>query len=76
VGRAYDVAVLGAGPATYTGLTLGLNVKPFSSASYKPLAGWLFRPEIRWDHSFETNAYNDFTDDNQFTIGFDFVMVW
>jgi len=68
--------VLGAGPATYTGLTLGLNVKPFSSASYKPLAGWLFRPEIRWDHSFETNAYNDFTDDNQFTIGFDFVMVW
>jgi hypothetical protein len=71
-----DGIALGAGPATYTELTLGLNVKPFHSASYKPLAGLLFRPEVRWDHSFETNAFNDFTDDNQFTVASDFVLVF
>lgn len=68
--------VLSAGPATYTELTLGLNVKPFHKASYKPLAGMLMRPEVRWDHSFDTDAFNDFTDNNQFLFSTDFVVVF
>ncbi|MBC8065202.1 MAG: outer membrane beta-barrel protein, partial [Chlorobia bacterium] len=68
--------VLGAGPATYTELTLGLNIKPFSSASNKPLATMMVRPEVRWDHSFDTNAFNDFTDDDQFTIATDVYVVF
>jgi hypothetical protein len=67
---------IGAGPATYTELTLGLNIKPFSNASYKPLAGMLVRPEVRWDHSFLTNAYDGFTDNNQFTVASDFYLVF
>jgi len=68
--------VLSAGPATYTELTLGLNIKPFHNASYKPLAGMLMRPEVRWDHSFDTDAFNDFADDNQFLFSTDFVVVF
>jgi hypothetical protein len=67
---------LGAGPATYTELTFGLNIKPFSKASYKPLAGMLIRPEIRWDHSFDTNAFDNFTEPNQLTLASDFIVTW
>jgi hypothetical protein len=74
-GKPSGIAI-GAGPATYTELTLGLNIKPFMSASYKPLAGMLVRPEVRWDHSFLTNAYDGFTDNNQFTVASDFYITF
>lgn len=67
---------IGAGPNTYTELTLGLNIKPFHNASYKPLAGMMVRPEVRWDHSFINDAYDGFTDDNQFTFASDFYIVF
>jgi len=36
----------------------------------------LVRPEVRWDHSFLTNAYDGFTDNNQFTVASDFYIVF
>ena len=68
--------VLGAGPATYTELSLGLNIKPFANASSDWMKTALIRPEVRWDHSLETNAFNDFKDNNQFTVASDFVITW
>jgi hypothetical protein len=60
----------------YTELTFGANIKPFSKATYKPLANLLIRPEIRWDHSFDANAFNNFTEPNQLTLMTDFVFTW
>jgi hypothetical protein len=67
---------IGAGPATYTELTFGLNVKPFSNSPKSWMKNLLVRPEVRWDHSFETRAYDNFTNDDQFTIASDFVVVF
>lgn len=67
---------LSAGNQTYTELTFGANIKPFSKASYKPLANLLIRPEIRWDHSYDGNAFDNFTEPNQLTLMSDFVFTW
>jgi len=53
-----------AGAATYTELTVGLNLTP-----YKTL---LIRPEARWDWA-NKQAYNDFGDQQQFTLGMDVI---
>jgi len=60
----------------YSELTWGANIKPFSKSSKKWLASTLVRPEIRWDHSFSADAYNDFKDDNQVTLATDFVITF
>ena len=64
------------GSPTYTELTFGLNIKPFSKSSKKWLASTLIRPEIRWDHSFDTNAYDNFTEPNQLTLASDFIITF
>ncbi len=68
--------ILGAGKASYTELTFGANIKPFSKATYKPLANLLIRPEIRWDHSFDANAFDNFSEPNQLTLMSDFIFTW
>jgi hypothetical protein len=67
---------IGAGPATYTELTLGFQIKPFSNSSKTWLKNALIRPEVRWDHSFDTNAFDNFTNNNQFTAASDFIVVF
>jgi putative OmpL-like beta-barrel porin-2 len=76
LGLPNNSTVLGAGPATYTELTFGLNIKPFSKSDKKWLASTLLRPEIRWDHSFDTNAYDNFTEPNQLTLASDFIITF
>lgn len=56
----------------YVELTLGAN--------YRPTCKWIFRPEIRWDWSDVKSPaltvdgmFNDFTDDSQVTLAFDFI---
>jgi len=60
----------------YSELTWGMNIKPFSKASPKWLNTALIRPEVRWDHSFSTDAFNDFKDDNQVTLMTDFIVTF
>jgi len=36
----------------------------------------LIRPEVRWDHSYNTDAFDNFTDNNQVTIASDFVVTF
>jgi hypothetical protein len=83
-GNPKGVAV-GAGPNTYTELTFGLNIKPFADSPKNWLKTALIRPEIRWDHSYDANAYDvakgscqpcTFTDNNQFTLASDFVVTF
>jgi Putative beta-barrel porin-2, OmpL-like. bbp2 len=74
-GNPNGIAV-GAGPATYTELTFGLNVKPFANSPKNWMKNLLVRPEVRWDHSFDTNAYDNFTNNNQFTVASDFIVTF
>jgi hypothetical protein len=60
----------------YSELTWGMNIKPFSKASAKWLNTALIRPEVRWDHSYSTNAFDNFTDNNQVTIASDFIITF
>ena len=56
----------------YYGLSLGAN--------WRPNCRWIFRPEIRWDYSDvsapslgNTGMFDDFTSDNQLTLGGDII---
>jgi Putative beta-barrel porin-2, OmpL-like. bbp2 len=60
----------------YTEFTWGANIKPFSKTSKKWLNTALIRPEIRWDHSFSADSFNNFKDDNQVTLATDFVITF
>jgi hypothetical protein len=59
------------GSTTYGAITVGLNYKPFTE---KRLEGVLVRPEVRYDRSFDTKPFNDQTEDEQFTAGFDVIV--
>jgi hypothetical protein len=65
--------------ATYTALTAGVTYKPSVSS---PLSGFLFRPEVRWDHAFSsgkafnTNAPGDKGTLDQVTIAADVVVTF
>ena len=68
--------VVGGGRATYTELTLGVTWKPDVP---EPFKGFMVRPEVRWDHSdrksFGVGVPNTVgANNNQFTIGGDFVL--
>ena len=60
----------------YTEFTWGMNIKPFSKSKAKWLSTALIRPEVRWDHSYNTNAFDNFRDDNQVTIASDFIVTF
>jgi hypothetical protein len=51
---------------TYAALTVGLNVKPYENL--------LFRPEVRWDWASGNKPFDDSSDNDQFTAGFD--VIW
>jgi len=51
---------------TYGELTFGVNVKPYENL--------LFRPEVRWDWASGNKPFDDSSDNDQFTLGFD--MIW
>jgi hypothetical protein len=71
------IFIISAPQATaYSELTWGMNIKPFSKTSAKWLNTALMRPEVRWDHSFSTDAFNNFKDDNQVTLATDFVITF
>jgi hypothetical protein len=60
------------GEATFTSLTLGLNYKAYENVR--------IRPEVRWDWSDfdegDIGAFDDFSDNNQFTAAFDVVLTF
>jgi len=60
----------------YSELTFGMNIKPFSKSKAKWLNTALIRPEVRWDHSYNTDAFDNFTDNNQVTIASDFIVTF
>lgn len=63
--------VVSSGPNTYTELTIGMTYKPPVPT---PIANLALRPEIRWDHSYENPAFNDFRNANAVTIGGDLIL--
>lgn len=61
-------ALVGGGGTTYSALTVGLNWKPYEKL--------LVRPEVRWDWAQNNtkNPFDDASDIDQFTLGFD--VIW
>ncbi len=59
------------GPTTYYAVTLGANYKP---PVEKRFEGLVLRPEVRWDWSSDTNAFDAGTKDHQFTAGIDLII--
>lgn len=69
----YPATVLGAGPATYGEITLGLTWKPTLPVPY--VSTFAVRPEVRYDRTLtNTKAYNDFKDRGQFTFATDLIV--
>lgn len=57
----------------YSELTLGANIK--LPGLPERLEGTMLRPELRYDRTLnDVNAYNDFKDKDQFTVGVDLVV--
>jgi hypothetical protein len=68
----FDQRTVGGAETTYGAITLGLNIKPTVS---KPLASLVIRPEVRYDRALNgTHPFNDSSDRDQFTAGFDFII--
>ncbi|MBY0408414.1 MAG: outer membrane beta-barrel protein, partial [Rickettsiales bacterium] len=65
---------VGGGKTTYGMLTAGVNITPDFKCQY--LKGMRFRPEVRYDKSFDTRAFNDSSDNNQVTLGMDVVLTF
>lgn len=65
---------VGGGKTTYGMITVGANITPDWKCRY--LQGLRFRPEVRFDKSFETRAYNDSQDSSQLTFGMDAVLTF
>jgi hypothetical protein len=63
---AIDPVTGNAGAATYTALTVGVNIKATDCL--------LLRPEVRWDWASGAAAFNDFSDSQQMTIGMDAIL--
>lgn len=61
-----DPATAFGGAATYTALTLGVNLQATDCL--------LLRPEARWDWASGAANFNDFSDSQQFTLGIDAIL--
>jgi hypothetical protein len=59
------------GATTYGALTLGINYKPPVPAAFEGVA---IRPELRWDHAFDSTPFDAGTARSQVTIGIDLVV--
>ena len=67
-----DPRTVGGGKTTYGAITAGVNIKP---PMPKPLAGLAIRPEVRYDRSLNgTRPFNQSSDQDQFTLGIDFLL--
>ena len=62
----------GFGKTTYAALTLGLNFKPLGLP--KAIEGFVIRPEIRYDHSFNSTPFNSGMSHHQVTLAADFIL--
>lgn len=65
---------VGGGKTTYGMITAGANFTPDLGVKY--LQGIRFRPEVRYDNSFKTRAFNDSMDKDQLTFGLDVVLTF
>jgi hypothetical protein len=63
---ALDPRTVGGGDTTYAEITLGVQFRPWEN--------WLIRPEVRWDWADENEPFDDSSDDDQFTVGFDVIV--
>jgi hypothetical protein len=59
------------GATTYGALTFGVNYKPPAPERFE---GVVIRPEVRYDHSFDSTPFDSGTSRNQWTIGIDLVV--
>jgi hypothetical protein len=59
------------GATTYGALTFGVNYKPPVPEAFE---GVVIRPEVRYDHSFDSAPFDAGTSRNQWTIGIDLVV--
>ena len=67
-----DPRTVGGGRTTYGALTLALNIKP---PVRKPIGSLVIRPELRYDRALNgTHPFNDSSDRDQFTAGFDIIL--
>ena len=68
-----DPRTVGGGSTTYCALTFGAQIQlPVA----KPFAGLVIRPELRYDRSSKTPAFDDSTKKSQFTFGVDAVLTF
>ncbi|MBV9391804.1 MAG: outer membrane beta-barrel protein [Verrucomicrobia bacterium] len=68
----FDPSNLGGGKTTYFAVTAGVNIKP---PMPKPIAGLVFRPEIRYDRALtNTRPFKQNSSEDQLTIGFDIIL--
>ena len=65
---------VGGGKTTYGMLTAGVNITPDWKNDY--LKSVRFRPEVRYDKSFDTRPFNDSSESHQITFGFDAVVTF
>ncbi len=65
---------VGGGKTTYGMITAGVNITPDLGVKY--LKGIRFRPEVRYDDSFQTRPFNDSSDKDQVTVGMDVVLTF
>jgi hypothetical protein len=73
-GVTLDPRTVGGGRTTYGAITLGVNIKP---PVPKPLAGFVIRPELRYDRALtNTRPFNDSSDRDQFTASVDFILTF
>ena len=70
----FDPRTVGGGRTTYGALTAGVTIKP---AVPKPLTGLMIRPEVRYDRSLNnTHPFNDSSDRDMVTAGFDVIFTF
>ena len=69
-----DPRTVGGGKTTDGAITVGVNIKP---PMPKPVAGLAIRPEVRYDRSLNgTRPFNQSSDQDQFTLGIDFLLTF
>ena len=69
-----DPRTVGGGSTTYNGLTLGAQIKV--PGIPKPFAGFMVRPEVRWDHAYRAQPYALGRDNNQVTFAVDAILTF
>jgi len=71
-GRGFANTAFNGGKASYTEVTLGVNITP--PGIPEMFKGAKIRPEVRYDHADQAKPFNNLKSDHQFTIAADVIL--